>query len=151
MIVLDASAAVEWLLVRDAAAAVADRFQDPDVTVHAPSLLDVEIAAALRGVVLGHHMPPDRAAIAPSDLSSADITLHDPTPLLPRAWELRNNLTPYDAVYVALAEVLDATLVTTDARIARAPRPTRAGRRRHGRVIVRQAPGFDGGPTWSHP
>ena len=44
-----------------------------------------------------------------------------PDSAAPRAWELRNNLTPYDAVYVALAEVLDATLVTTDARIARAP------------------------------
>lgn len=121
MIVLDASAAVEWLLVRDAAAAVADRFRDPDVTVHAPSLLGVEVAAALRGLVLARHTPHDRAAIALSDLTSADITLHDPTPLLSRAWDLRNNLTAYDAVYVALAEVLDATLVTTDARIARAP------------------------------
>lgn len=121
MIVLDASAAVEWLLVRDGAAAVADRFRDPDVIVHAPSLLGVEVAAALRGLVLGRHTTAARASIALSDLTSADITLHDPTPLLARAWDLRNNLTPYDAVYVALAEVLDATLVTIDARIARAP------------------------------
>lgn len=121
MIVLDASAALEWLLVRDGSAAIADRFRDPDVIVHAPSLLGVEITAALRGLVLGRHVTPARASIALSDLTSADITLHDPTPLLPRAWDLRNNLTPYDAVYVALAEVLDATLVTTDARIAGAP------------------------------
>ena len=121
MIVLDASAAVEWLLVRDAAAAVADRFRDPDIAVHAPSLLGVEVAAALRGLVLARQTTSDRASMALSDLTSADITLHDPTPLLQRAWDLRNNLTPYDAVYVALAEVLDATLVTTDARIARAP------------------------------
>ena len=121
MIVLDASAAIEWLLVRDAAAAVADRFRDPDVTVHAPSLLGVEVAAALRGLVLAQHTTPGRASIALTDLTSADITLHDPTPLLRRAWDLRSNLTPYDAVYVALAEVLDATLVTTDARIGRAP------------------------------
>lgn len=121
MIVLDASAAVEWLLARDAAAEVAARFTDPDVTVHAPSLLGVEVTAALRGLVQGEHTTAKRASIALSDLASADITLHDPTPLLPRAWDLRNNLTPYDAVYVALAEVLDATLVTTDARIARAP------------------------------
>ena len=120
MIVLDASAAVEWLLVRDAAGAVADRFRDPDVTVHAPSLLGVEVAAALRGLVLARHTTAARASTALTDLTSADINLHDPTPLLPRAWNLRNNLTPYDAVYVALAEVLDATLVTTDARIARA-------------------------------
>jgi predicted nucleic acid-binding protein len=121
VIVLDASAAVEWLLVRDAATAVADRFTDPDVTVHAPSLLGVEVAAALRGLVLARHTTAARASVALTDLASAGIALHDPTPLLPRAWELRGNLTPYDAVYVALAEVLDAVLVTTDARIARAP------------------------------
>ena len=121
MIVLDASAAVEWLLVRDAAAAVADRFTDPEITVHAPSLLGVEVAAALRGLVLARHTTAERASIALNDLTSADVTLHDPTPLLPRAWELRGNLTPYDAVYVALAEVLDATLVTTDARLGKAP------------------------------
>ena len=121
MIVLDASAAVEWLLARDAAHAVADRFRDPDVTVHAPSLLGVEVAAALRGLVMSHHTTADRASVALTDLTSADFALYDPTPLLPRAWELRNNLTPYDAVYVALAEVLGATLVTTDARVAGAP------------------------------
>ncbi len=122
MIVLDASAAIEWLLVRDAAEAVAARFSDPDIAVHAPSLIGVEVAAALRGLVLGGHTTPARAALALNDLTSSDINLHDPTPLLTRAWELRNNLTPYDAVYVALAEVLDATLITTDARIAKAPR-----------------------------
>jgi predicted nucleic acid-binding protein len=121
VIVLDASAAVEWLLVRDAAASVADRFDEPDVTVHAPSLIGVEVAAALRGLVRAGHTTPERASLALTDLTASDIDLHDPTPLLPRAWELRDNLTPYDAVYVALAEVLDATLVTTDARIARAP------------------------------
>lgn len=121
MIVLDASAAVEWLLVRGSAAVVAARFSDPDITVHAPSLLGVEVVAALRGLVMGGHTVSERARIAVADLCSADIMLHDPTPLLPRAWELRDNLTAYDAVYVALAEVLDATLVTTDARIARVP------------------------------
>jgi len=121
VIVLDASAAVEWLLVRDASAVVAARLEDPDVTVHAPSLLGVEVAAALRCLVLGGHASPERASTALTDLMSADIALHDPTPLLPRAWELRDNLTPYDAVYVALAELIDAPLVTTDARIQRAP------------------------------
>lgn len=121
MIVLDASAAVEWLLARGAAKAVADRFRDPDITVHAPSLLGVDVAAALRGLVMAQHTTSERASIALSDLTSADVALYDPTPHLPRAWELRNNLTPNDAVYVALAETLGATLVTTDARIARAP------------------------------
>lgn len=121
MIVLDASAAVEWLLRREAAEAVAERFRDPDVTVHAPSLIGVEVAAALRGLVMAGHMTAARASTALADLTSTGIALHDPTPLLPRAWELRDNLTPYEAVYVALAEVLDAALVTCDARIARAP------------------------------
>lgn len=121
MIVLDASAAVEWLLGRRAAEAVAAHFSDPDVVVHAPSLLGIEVTAALRGLVLGNHTTPARAETALHDLAGTDICLHEPTALLPRAWELRDNLTPYDAVYVALAEVLDATLVTTDARIARAP------------------------------
>ena len=121
MIVLDASAAVEWLLARPDAPAVATRINDPDVALHAPSLLGVEVAAALRGLVRGGHASPERAVTALEDLAAAGIALHDPSPLLPRAWELRDNLTPYDAVYVALAEVLDATLVTADARIARAP------------------------------
>lgn len=120
MIVLDASAAVEWLLGRDLAPAVAARFSDPEVVVHAPSFLGVEVAAALRGLVLGRHAAPERASTALSDLREADIALHDPSPLLPRIWELRENLTPYDASYVALAETLGATLVTTDAHLARA-------------------------------
>ncbi len=121
MIVLDSSAAVEWLLVRPGSTAVVQRITDPDVSVHAPSLLGVEVAAALRGLVLGKHASPTRAALALSDLLAADIAMYDPAPLLARAWTLRDNLTPYDAVYVALAEVLDATLVTADARISRAP------------------------------
>lgn len=120
MIILDASAAVEWLLGRSAAIAVAARFEDADVAVHAPAHLGVEVTAALRGLVLGRHTTAERAESALSDLASTDITFHDPMPLLPRVWELRDNLTAYDAAYVALAEVLDAPLVTTDARIARA-------------------------------
>jgi predicted nucleic acid-binding protein len=75
----------------------------------------------LRGIALAGHTTPGRASVALNDLMTADIPLHDPAPLLPRAWDLRDNLTPYGAVYVALAGVLEATLVTTDARIARAP------------------------------
>ena len=121
MIVLDASAAVEWLLLRPGSRAVMEAIESPDVTVHAPGLLGVEVAAALRGLVLGGHAPPERAALALADLTATDIDVHDPTPLLPRAWELRDNLTPYDATYVALAETLDATLITADGRIARSP------------------------------
>lgn len=121
MIVLDASAAVEWPLGRPAAPAVAQRVSGDEVTVHAPALLGIEVAGALRGLVRGGHATPEMAGAALADLISADIALYDPTPLLPRVWSWRDNLTPYDAVYVALAEVLGATLVTLDARIARAP------------------------------
>lgn len=121
MIVLDSSAAVEWLLGRAGSSLVAAHLADPEVAVHAPFLLGVEVTSSLRRLVLDGHMSPSRGAIAIADLSATDITLHDPTPLLPRAWELRANLSAYDAVYVALAEALDATLVTGDARIARAP------------------------------
>ncbi|QAY59952.1 PIN domain-containing protein [Microbacterium protaetiae] len=121
MIVLDASAAVEWLLGRSGARFVAERIADPDVSIHAPAPIGVEVVSALRGLTLRHHMSADRGAAAIADLAAAGVDLHDPTPLLPRAWQLRANLSAYDAVYVALAEVLDATLLTTDARIARAP------------------------------
>jgi len=120
MIVLDASAAVEWLLGRPGAAQVSAQIADPDVSIHAPAILGVEVASALRGLSLGHHLSADRGALALADLAAADVDLHDPTPLLPRAWQLRHNLSAYDAAYVALAEVLGATLVTADARIARA-------------------------------
>ena len=118
MIVLDSSAAVEWLLGRPAAPLIAERFRDPEVAIHAPSLLGVEVASALRGLVLGRHMSPDRGALALSDLEAADITMHDPMPLLQRAWALRANLSSYDAVYVALAESLGVPLVTLDHRLA---------------------------------
>ncbi|GAB3297485.1 PIN domain-containing protein [Epidermidibacterium keratini] len=126
MIVLDASAAVEWLLGRPAAGSIAARLADPDTAIHAPSLVGVEVTSALRGLVLARHATAERASAALSDLMGLDISLHDPTPLLPRVWALRDNLTVYDAVYVALAEILDATLLTTDARIARAMRPDAA-------------------------
>jgi predicted nucleic acid-binding protein len=121
VIVLDASAVVEWLLVRPSAVRVAELMADPDVQVHAPSLLGVEVAGAIRGLVLGGHASPDRGRQAIEDFVSMDISLHDPTPLLLRAWELRDNLSAYDAVYVALAEVLEAKLVTSDAKLAGAP------------------------------
>ena len=120
LIVLDASAAVEWLLLRPGHSKVVSRIADPDVTLHAPGFVNVEVMSALRGLVLGGGLSPERAAEALGDLADADIQLHDPAPLIDRAWQLRHNCSSYDAVYVALAEVLDATLLTADARLARA-------------------------------
>ncbi|MFT4230510.1 MAG: type II toxin-antitoxin system VapC family toxin, partial [Microbacterium sp.] len=83
--------------------------------------LGIEVASALRGLVLSGQMDPERGSQAIADLMAIDVALHDTTVLLPRVWALRENLSAYDAGYVALAEVLGATLVTGDARIARSP------------------------------
>ena len=66
-------------------------------------------------------LDPASAASALEDLRSLDLERHTHEPLLDRVWALRQNLTAYDAVYVALAEALDTTLLTCDGRLARAP------------------------------
>lgn len=92
-----------------------------DDELHAPHLLDVEVTSALRGRVLGGHLDPSRAASALDDLADLAVSRYAHPWLLARAWELRDNLTIYDAVYVALAEALGQPLVTADARMAEAP------------------------------
>jgi len=121
VIVLDTSAAIEWLLGRPGAQAVAGRLTNPDTAVHAPHLLTIETAQVLRRFVLAGALRAGRGEEALRDLDDLDVTLYDHGPFLPRIWRLRGNLTAYDAAYVALAEALDATLVTMDARIAAAP------------------------------
>jgi predicted nucleic acid-binding protein len=119
VIVLDASAAVELLLLRPGARQVVDRIRDPDVVVHAPGHFPVEVLAAFRGLTLGGKLAPERGRQAVGDLVALDVTLHDTTPMLERAWSLRDNVSAYDAAYVVLAETLGAPLLTADARIAR--------------------------------
>lgn len=119
--VLDAAVVVEWLLQRPHAAEADVWISDPDLTLHAPAHLPVEAAAALRGLLLGGHVGEERAQQALFDLLDLDVALHDPSLLLPRAWELRASLSVYDACYVALAEALAAPLVTADRRLASAP------------------------------
>jgi len=121
VIVLDSSAAVEWLLGRAGASEVAEHLGDPEASIHAPSILPVEVMAAVRGLVLGGHATARRGREALDDLTATDVTYHEPMILQARAWELRSNLSTYDATYVALAELLGAVLVTADRRIARAP------------------------------
>ena len=120
MIVLDASAAVELILGLPLGDAVAERLVDPDVAVHAPHLLSVEAAQVVRRYVLGGQLRPERGDEALVDLADLDVARHPHEPLLPAIWRLRSNLTAYDAAYVALAEVLDAPLVTCDTRLAAA-------------------------------
>jgi predicted nucleic acid-binding protein len=121
VIVLDASAFLELLLGTSVGREVAERIADPALGLHAPHLIDVEVAQALRRYLRGGEIDEHTAALALEDLRALDMERHAHEPLLTRVWELRENLTAYDAVYVALAEALDARLLTCDRRIARAP------------------------------
>ncbi len=121
MIVLDASAVLELLLGTTRGQEVAERIADPALGLHVPHLADVEVAQALRRYVRGGEIDEASAALALEDLRSLDVERHSHEPLLARVWDLRENLTAYDAVYVALAEALDTKLLTCDRRLARAP------------------------------
>lgn len=118
MIVLDASAAVDLLLERLRGAWVAARIAT-EPSLHAPHLLDLEVASTLRKRERLGEIPAARGAAALADLSALPLTRYPTTALLSRIWQLRGTLTPYDAAYVALAEALDAPLVTTDDCLAR--------------------------------
>ncbi len=87
----------------------------------APALIDLEVASAWRGQVRAGRMSARRAEAAFFDLAALPLERTPHGPLMGRIWELRDNLTVYDASYVALAELLDTLLLTGDARIARAP------------------------------
>lgn len=93
------------------------------VDLAAPELIDVEVLSALRGLVAAGQLDSDVASRSVIRLGRAPIDRHPHAPLTSRCWELRHNLTPYDAVYVALAENLDAPLLTADARLTRATGP----------------------------
>jgi predicted nucleic acid-binding protein len=121
MIVVDASVGVDLLLGTEIGRQVMARTRGPRVTLHAPALLDVEVTQALRRLAAAGTVSGARAALALEDLDAWDVQRHDHRPLLKRIWALRDNLAAYDAAYVALAEALDARLLTRDRRLARAP------------------------------
>lgn len=118
MIVLDASAAVDVLVGRAPAAGLSDRLL-ADGDLHAPHLLDVEIAQALRRLAAAGALSGDRATEALRDAALLPVRRYPHLALVERAWELRHGLGVYDGVYVALAELLEAPLVTCDRRLAR--------------------------------
>jgi predicted nucleic acid-binding protein len=121
MIVVDASAVLETLLRTPNAEAVARWLFDPSQTLHAPHLLDVDVAQVLRRYAGNGEIDGARGRAALADLADLPLHRYPHDFLLPRLWELRENLTAYDAVYVALAEALDAPLLTCDRRLATAP------------------------------
>jgi len=121
VIVLDASVLIEVLLQTDDGIAAADRILTPNETLHAPHLIDIEVAQVLRRFVLRGDVKAERAQQALEVMAEFPLTRYDHEPLLGRIWELRENLTAYDAAYVALAEGLDATLVTRDRKLAAVP------------------------------
>ena len=130
MIVVDASALLEFLLQTPRGTRVEARlFRDHD-ELHSPHLADVEVTQGLRRLVRSGEVLPDRAAEAIADLADLNLHRHAHLDLLTRAWRLRENLTAYDAVYIALAEALGALIVTCDAPLAKAP-----GHRAHVDVI----------------
>lgn len=120
MIVVDASALIEILLRTPAAGAVEKRLFDTQETLHAPHLLDVEVTQVIRRYATSGEIDQDRGREALMDLADFPLRRYPHGFLLPRVWELRDNLTAYDAVYVALAEALDARLLTRDRRLAAA-------------------------------
>ncbi|MFW5876371.1 MAG: type II toxin-antitoxin system VapC family toxin [Myxococcota bacterium] len=121
MIVLDASVVVELLLGTPTGEEVARRLGSEAGTLHAPHLLDLEVAQVLRRYERTGEIDTVRAGEAVQDLADLDAFRYPHDVLLPRIWELRANCTAYDACYVALAESLAAPLWTTDARLAGTP------------------------------
>jgi predicted nucleic acid-binding protein len=91
------------------------------VRLAAPHVIDLEVTSAWRRLASAGDLDPRRAEMAIADLRSLRLDRVPHAPLLDRCWELRANLTVYDAAYVALAEVLDTTLLTADSRLANAP------------------------------
>jgi predicted nucleic acid-binding protein len=120
LIVTDASTVV-LALGQDGSAGDAARERLNGVRLVAPELLDVEVVAAWRRHEAAGILDPRRAALARSDLKDLPVERVSHRLLMERCWELRANVTVYDAVYVALAELLDAPLVTADRRLANAP------------------------------
>jgi predicted nucleic acid-binding protein len=121
VIVLDASAAIDWLLQTPVGQQIESRIFSRGESLHAPHLLDLEIAQVLRKLVRESVVTAQRADQALQDLLSLRVTRYPHFIFLPQIWQLRHNFSAYDAAYLTLAEKLGATLITRDARLASAP------------------------------
>jgi len=121
LIVLDASAAIDWLLHTAAGIKVDQRIYSRSESVHVPHVLDLEVAQVLRRFVRDGSLSSGRADAALQDLMDVRFTRYPHWQLLPRIWQLRHNLTAYDGAYLALAELLNAPLITRDRKVSSAP------------------------------
>jgi predicted nucleic acid-binding protein len=126
MMVLDASAAVDALLnVQPNAMQIQERIKQEDSgdlreNLHVPHLFGVEVLHALRRLILTGHLSETRANRAVNAMLNMRLARYPHEPFAGRIWELKDNVSAYDAAYVALAEALDAPLITTDRRLAQA-------------------------------
>jgi predicted nucleic acid-binding protein len=123
MLVVDASCLTEVLIGGPGAEAIRRRLASDDDHI-APHIVDVEVFSVLRREHLHGRLDRTEAAQAVQDLEAWPGERFGHRPLLPRAWQLRNTVRGWDAMYVALAEAMDAVLVTTDRRLAAATGPT---------------------------
>ena len=121
-IVVDASAIAEVLLRTKLSLFFLSRIAAPEADLHVPQLCDLEFVSVLRGGLVTGRLSSVRVAEALSDYRNLPLSKHSHEGLLERILELHDNFSVYDACYVALAEAIEATLVTADRRLAGAIR-----------------------------
>ena len=120
MIIVDASVIADFLLRLPEAHAIEQRIAASGESLHAPHLLDIEVAQVVRRYTRAGFIDAVTGGRAIADLAALPVQRYAHEWLLPRVWALRNNITAYDAIYVALAEALDGVLLTKDRRLAKA-------------------------------
>jgi predicted nucleic acid-binding protein len=118
VIVTDASVVLEVILRTQTGMKIQGRVLSARETLHAPHLIDLEVCQVLRRYLHNRQLTADRAYDAMEDFQSMRIFRYPHQVFWKRIWELRNNMTAYDAAYIAVAETISAPLLTTDKRLA---------------------------------